>query len=80
MFRNDRNESLYTSQDGAMYDDGSCRRFIWIRHILGRAVFQVEAFRELEVELDGRTLEGTTQRVADRNVDLGPVERTVARI
>lgn len=44
------------------------------------AIPQVEALRQLEVELDGRTLERPTQRITDSDVNLGPVECAVAGI
>ena len=46
--------------------------------VLGGAVLQLEPFGELEVELDGGALEGALERVADRDVDLGAVEGTIA--
>lgn len=45
-----------------------------------RPVLQVEALRELEVELDRRALVCALQGVANRDVDLGAVERAVARV
>lgn len=44
---------------------------------LGPAIFKLELFRELEIELDGRTLEGPAQRVLDGNINLGPIKCAV---
>ena len=46
--------------------------------VLGRSVLEVESLRQLEVELDRCALEGALEGVADRDVDLGAVERAVA--
>lgn len=43
-------------------------------------VSQLEAQRQLEVQLDGGTLMAAAQRIHDGDVDLGPVEGAVARI
>lgn len=80
MFRYNRNESLKTPQDRAMNNDRSRGWLVRVRRLLRRAVFQVEPLRQLEIQLDGRALERAAQRVADGDVDLGPVERTVARV
>ena len=48
--------------------------------LVGRAILEVEAVRELEVELDRRALEGPTERITDGDVDLGSVERAVSGV
>ena len=45
-----------------------------------RNIGQVEALRQLEVQLDGGALVSAADGVADRNVDFGPVEGAVARV
>lgn len=75
MLRDNGDEALHAAEDRAVDDDGA-------RHdrLVRRAEAQVEALRQLEVELDRRALELAPQRVADRDVDLRPVKRTVAGI
>jgi hypothetical protein len=75
VLRNNRDESLQAAQDRPVDDDGP-------RHdgLVRGAIPQVEALRQLEVQLDRRALERPAQRVTDGNVDLGPVERAVAGI
>jgi hypothetical protein len=51
-----------------------------LHRLVRRTILQVESLRQLEIELDSRTLERTMQRVFDRDVDLGPVECTVAGV
>ena len=43
-------------------------------------VLEVEAYRKLEIELNGPTLMRPTQCIADHDVDLWPVEGSVSRI
>jgi hypothetical protein len=57
----------------------------WPRRRFGRifrrrAVLQIEAFRELEIELNGGTLEGPAQGIPDGDVYLRAVECAIARI
>lgn len=52
MLRNNSNKSLQTPQNRTMNDNGACEG-LFVR----RAVLQVEPFGELEVQLDGGTLE-----------------------
>lgn len=61
-----------------MYDNRPGRRFV--RGVVRGAVLEVEPLGELEVQLDGRALEGSLQRVTDRDVNFGAVERAVAWI
>ena len=63
-----------------MDDDGARGGLVRVGCLLGRAVLEVEALGELEVELDGRALERPAEGVANLDVDLGAVERAVARI
>ena len=67
-----------------MDDDGARHGRVGARGRAGAvvrgAVLEVEALGELEVELDRRALERAAERVADLDVDLGPVERTVAGV
>mmetsp|Transcript_4005 Transcript_4005/g.16005 ORF Transcript_4005/g.16005 Transcript_4005/m.16005 type:complete len:884 (+) Transcript_4005:169-2820(+) len=48
--------------------------------VVARLVFEPESDRELEVELDRRALVDAVERVGDLDVDLGSVERAVARV
>lgn len=73
MLRNDRNKPLQAAQDGSMNNHRAGHD-----RLVRRPVSQVEALRELEVELDGRALEGAAEGVADRDVNFGAVERAVA--
>ena len=41
---------------------------------------EVEPLGELEVKLDRRTLERSTKRIPDRNINLGTIKRAIARI
>jgi len=77
MLRNDGDEPFETAQDGAVNHHRPRGGPVWVRRFLCRAVLEVEPLRELKVELDGRTLERSTQCVLDVNVDLGTVESTV---
>jgi hypothetical protein len=58
----------------------SRRGLVRVRRLVGRAVLEVEPLRKLKVELDGRTLERSAQRVLDVNVNLRAVESTVSWI
>jgi len=44
------------------------------------SVFQVEPLRQLEIELDSRTLEGATKGIFDRDVDFGAVKRAISSV
>ena len=48
--------------------------------IHSRDVSEVEAFGELEVELNGGALDGSSEGVFDGDVDFGPVKGAVARV
>ena len=80
MLRDDGNEPFETSQDSTVNHHWPRWGFVWVCHILRGAVLEVEPLRELEVELDGRALERSTQCVFDVNVDLGTIESTIAWI
>ena len=79
MFRDDSYEPLQATQDRPVDDDWPARRLVG-GIVFGGTVLQVEAFRQLEVKLDRRALERPAERVADGDVDLGPIERAIARI
>ena len=64
----DRTEQGAVDHDGAMFG------------AVGAGVLEVEAFRQVEVELNGRHLPGAAQRVLDLDGDLGSVERGAAGI
>ena len=51
-----------------------------IRRIPRSPVLEVEPFRKLEIQLNRRALERPLQRVFDRDIYLGTVERPVARV
>lgn len=76
MFRDNRDEPLQTAQDRTMDDHGSRRRLVC--RVVGGPVLEVEPLGELEVELNGGALEGSFERVADGDVDLGPIKCAVA--
>lgn len=80
MLCNDGHEPLQTSQDRTMNNDGPRWRLVGVRGLLRGAILQVEALRQLEVELDRRALERAAEGVADLDVDLGAVERAVAGV
>lgn len=75
MFRDDSNETLETSKDSTVDDD-------WAGHdrFIGGAVSQVEALWQLEIKLDGSALEGATQSIPNRDINLGAVECAVSWI
>ena len=76
------NETLERAQDGTMDDDWARRGLTRLNSssLVSGTVLEIEPLGQLEVELDRRALEGALQRVADRDVDLGPVEGAVARV
>ena len=74
MLRRNRHKPLNTPQNRPMNNDGA------LHLLVIRPVLQVEPLRELEVELDRRALVRALQGVADRDIDLGAVERAVARV
>ena len=45
-----------------------------LAHISWSDVFEVETLRVVEVELNGRALPATADRILDVHIDLGPVE------
>ena len=89
MLSNNRNKALQAPKYRTMNNNRPRRRLLCTARtrarssgggLVGRAVLEVEAVRELKVELDRRALERALERVADRDVDLGPVERAVAGV
>lgn len=74
MLGNDGDEPFQTPQDRTMDHDGSSSSLVC------GAVLQVEPFRQLEVELDSSTLERSAKSVPNRDVDLGTIERAIARV
>ena len=44
------------------------------------AVIQIEAHRELEIELNSSALKGTTESVVNRNIDFWSIKGSVAGI
>lgn len=62
-----------------MDDDGPGWALALVAFI-GRAVLEVESLRKLEIELNRGTLERAPQSVTDRDINLGSVECTIARI
>lgn len=69
-----------------MNDDGARRRLLLsvgggLRvGVLCGAIFEVEALRQLEIELDGGALERALEGISDGDVNLGSVERSVAGV
>jgi hypothetical protein len=63
-----------------MDDNWATRRFIKTGCLISRPIFQIEAFRQLEVELNRCTLKRSTKSVTDGYVNFGTVEGTVPRI
>ena len=63
-----------------MNDDRARRRLARLDGggLISATVLEVEPFGELEVELDGGTLEGPIESVFDGDIDLGSVEGTIA--
>ena len=82
VLRNNRDEPLQAAEDRAVNHDGARGRAARVGSggLVRAAVLEVEALGELEVELDGRALEGAAECVLDLDVDLGAVERAVARV
>ena len=76
MFGDDTDEPVQASEDRTVDHDGPQRRFVEIRHLLHRAILEVEPLGQL----NRRALEGAPQRVANGDVELGAVESTVARV
>jgi hypothetical protein len=76
MLGDDGDESLKTAQDGTMYHHRSRFRIVGVL----ASELEIETLRQLEVELDGRTLERAAEAVPDADVDLGAVESAVAGI
>lgn len=48
--------------------------------LVAASELEVEAFGKLEVELDGGALEGSSEGIADGDVNLGAVEGTVTGV
>jgi hypothetical protein len=63
-----------------MDDNWATRRFIRTGGLISGPIFQIEAFWQLEVELNRCTLKRPTKSVTDGNVNFGTVESTVPRI
>ena len=80
MLRNNRNKPLQASKYRAVNDDGARLCFARVGSVLGGAILELKAFRELEVELDRRALERAAQGVTDLDVDFGAVERAIAGV
>jgi hypothetical protein len=79
----DGNKSLQRAKYSSVDHDGSGRRAVSLhlsRLVLSCAILEVEALRELEVELDRSTLERALEGVLDSDVDLRAVEGAVSRI
>ena len=77
MFGDDTDEPVQASEDRTVDHDGPQRRFVEIRHLLHRAILEVEPLGQL----NRRALEGAPHWcVADGDVDLGAVESAVARV
>ena len=70
----DPGEALHRAEQGAV----DHHRPVGI--VVGAGVGEVEALRHLEVELAGAALPGAAERVGDVEVDLRPVEGTVAGV
>lgn len=58
------------------------RTIMWVRLQSGhvRVVSQIEAFRQLKVQLNGGALMETTQSVFDGDVNFWAVERAIAQV
>ena len=63
-----------------MDDDWAARRFIRTDCLISGSIFQIEAFGQLEVELDRCALKRPTKSVTDGYVNFGTVESTVPGI
>lgn len=73
VFDEDTDETLIGAEDGAMDDDGTCDG------IIGGDVFELEAFGELEVELDGCALDLPPEGVGECDIDFWAVEGAIFR-
>ena len=80
MLRDDGDETLQTAEDRTVDDDRPGRRLVRTQVCVRRPIFQVEAFRKLEIKLDGGALERTTQGISDGDIYLRAVEGTITRI
>lgn len=89
MLRQHTKHSFEAAKDGTVNHDGSrvaCRQIVIegvatitdSTLILASNVSELEALGKVEVELDGTALVVSTQSVIEGDVDLGPVESTVA--
>ena len=74
VFSENGNHPLHTAKDGTMDHD----RVLLLPLLVNEA--QVEPPRQLEVQLDGGALVLPLERVLQRDVDLWPVERSVAGV
>ena len=72
MFDQDAKEAFHAAEEGAMDHVGAVLLAIFAD------VAEVEAFRQVEVELDSRKLPFPTQCVLDLEVDLWTIERAAA--
>jgi len=80
VLRDDRYEALQAAQDSTVDHDGPRGWLVGVRHLVSRAVLQVEALWKLEIELYGRTLERSAEGVPDGDIDLGSVECSIAGV
>jgi len=80
VFHEDAHETLDAAEDSAVDHHRAARRTVRgsTVKVFRAAVLQVEPLRQLEVELEGRALEGALECVLDMHIDLGTVERAVA--
>ena len=74
MLDQDAEEPLHGSQNGAMHHVGAAASSLVV------LVGEVEALRQVEVELDGGALPSPAQGVGDVDVNLGAVESAAALV
>ena len=82
MLSDNRNEPLKTAQNRTVDHYRSRRRLARIGSggLIGRAVLEVEPLWQLEVELNGGTLERPAESITDGDVDFGAVECSIAGV
>ena len=80
MFGDDGDKPLKASDESSVDDNGPRGRSVGIVVIFSTTVFELEPLRELEVELDGGTLERTLQCVPDGNIDFWTIEGAITCI
>jgi hypothetical protein len=76
----DGDETLQTAEDRTVDDDRPGGRLVGTKVCVRRPIFQVEAFRKLEIELDRGALERTTQGISDGDIYLRAVEGPITWI